>query len=76
MPHAARLGLYCAFVLLAACAGRPPQAPATAPVVSRPLLESQAQAANDVLFRAIGLVGTPPIATAATPRPVGSTAAV
>jgi len=60
MPQALRLGLYCAFLLLAACAGSPHQAPApTAPVVSRPLLESQAQAANDVLFRAIGLVGTP-----------------
>lgn len=60
MPQAARLGLYCVFLLLAACAGSPPQPPApTAPVVSRPLLESQAQAANDVLFRAIGLVGTP-----------------
>ena len=42
----------CAATLLAACAGKPPPSPPRATAAS-------AHAANDVLMRAIGLVGTP-----------------
>lgn len=57
MPAVARVVLLLPFLLLAACSSAPPAppvptVPANPPQVSSPL-------ANDVLFRALGLVGTP-----------------
>lgn len=54
MSATARIALVVAAVLLSACASSPPPAP----VVSAPF-EQFAPVADDVLLRAIGLVGTP-----------------
>ncbi len=54
MSAAARITLVVAAALLSACASSPPPTP----VVSAPF-EQFAPAADDVLLRAIGLVGTP-----------------
>lgn len=60
MPALARIVLTALTILLAACAGTPPPSPPPAPTpVSRVQLDTHSQAADDVLFRAIGLVGTP-----------------
>lgn len=53
MPVTARLALLVLVALLSACSSRAPE-----PQVSAPL-EHFAPAAEDVLFRALGLVGTP-----------------
>jgi cell wall-associated NlpC family hydrolase len=59
MSTSARLALMFFAALLSACASRtPPPAPVRAPVVFAPT-QSFSPAADDVLFRALGLVGTP-----------------
>jgi cell wall-associated NlpC family hydrolase len=59
MPVLARIALTTFTLLLAACAGTsPPSAPVPIPV-SNVQLDTYSQAADDVLFRALGLVGTP-----------------
>lgn len=59
MSTSARLALICLAALLSACASHaPPPAPVRAPVVFAPS-QPLAPAAEDVLFRALGLVGTP-----------------
>ncbi|MEX5669102.1 peptidase P60, partial [Pseudomonas neuropathica] len=61
MTMSARLAIMCFAALLSACASRPPPPPA--PVIRAPLVFGPSQAfstaAEDVLFRALGLVGTP-----------------
>ena len=58
MSTSARLALMFLAALLSACASRtPPPAPIQAPVVFAPSQPSPV--ADDVLFRALGLVGTP-----------------
>jgi cell wall-associated NlpC family hydrolase len=59
MPALARIVLTALTILLAACAGTPPPSPPAPIPVSRVQLDANAQAADDVLFRALGLVGTP-----------------
>lgn len=59
MAMLARFALFSFLALLAACSGR---APAPAPMATPPMVFNQSvssPAADDVLFRAIGLVGTP-----------------
>src|SRR5471032_1352063 len=60
MTMSARLALMFFAALLSACASRPPP---SAPVVRAPIIFGSSQAfspeAEDVLFRALGLVGTP-----------------
>ncbi|MHA6787355.1 C40 family peptidase [Pseudomonas sp. FP2300] len=59
MSTSARLALMFLAALLSACASRtPPPAPVRAPVVFAPS-QPFSPAAEDVLFRALGLVGTP-----------------
>ncbi|HZX50965.1 MAG TPA: C40 family peptidase [Pseudomonas sp.] len=57
MTVIARFALFALVVLLSACAGRTP-APAMQPQIHAPI-GSQYGSAEDVLFRALGLVGTP-----------------
>lgn len=54
MPFSARLSIILLIALLTACAGPAPQPPVIAPVEP-----PAAGAAEDVLFSALGLVGTP-----------------
>jgi len=54
MPFSARLSIILLIALLTACAGHAPQPPVIAPV-ERPVSAT----AEDVLFSALGLVGTP-----------------
>ena len=60
MTMSARLAIMCFAALLSACASRTPP---PAPVVRAPIVFGSSQAfspeAEDVLFRALGLVGTP-----------------
>ncbi|OEC34980.1 Cell wall-associated hydrolase, NlpC family [Pseudomonas cuatrocienegasensis] len=59
MNALARLSLLFVLALLGACASHAP-APATAPVAERPVIASPLSGSpEDVLFRALGLVGTP-----------------
>jgi cell wall-associated NlpC family hydrolase len=59
MSTSARLALICLAALLSACASQTPHpAPVRAPVVFAPA-QPLPPAAEDVLFRALGLVGTP-----------------
>jgi len=57
MTVIARFSLFALLALLAACSGRAPQPEAPAPLQSSAPLFSPL--ASDVLFRALGLVGTP-----------------
>ncbi|MCW3148435.1 C40 family peptidase [Stutzerimonas stutzeri] len=54
MPFPARLSLLLLTALLAACAGRTPP-----PDISAPAVHTASPVAEDVLFSALGLVGTP-----------------
>lgn len=60
MSISARIALVALTALLGACASHPPPAPAP---VARPVVfaspQPSSQEADDVLFRALGLVGTP-----------------
>jgi len=56
MPAPARVLLVLIAALLSACASSPPP---TKPIVFAPPSATQSDAADDVLFRALGLVGTP-----------------
>ncbi|WP_374981697.1 C40 family peptidase [Pseudomonas solani] len=57
MPALHRLTLIALFALLGACSSN---APAPAPVYTPPVVQAPSSpAADDVLFRALGLVGTP-----------------
>ncbi len=58
MPVTARLCVIPLLALLGACASQPPSAPPAAPQIVEPA-GSFPRAAEDVLFRALGLVGTP-----------------
>lgn len=62
MSTSARLILLVCAALLSACASRPPPAPVAVkpkPVFNTYATQSFSPAAEDVLFRALGLVGTP-----------------
>lgn len=54
MPFPARFSIILLSVLLAACTGRP-----SAPVITSPTSHQPSAAAEEVLFAALGLVGTP-----------------
>jgi cell wall-associated NlpC family hydrolase len=56
MPAPARVILVLLAALLSACASSPPP---SKPIVYAPPSATQSDAADDVLFRALGLVGTP-----------------
>ena len=59
MSFTARVALLTLAALLSACASRTPPAPVTKPVVYTQQVEQTSPIAADVLFRALGLVGTP-----------------
>ena len=59
MPVPANTGLCAMLMLLAACASAPPSRPAYAPTPTIDASPADPVRANDVLMRALGLVGTP-----------------
>ncbi|TRX75989.1 C40 family peptidase [Pseudomonas mangiferae] len=59
MPSSLRITLLALFALLAACASKAPPPKVVAPVFTPPPVGAFSPVAEDVLFRALGLVGTP-----------------